>query len=316
MVSQYTVLLHWQLEKILAQEKTNMAVLFADVSDSTKLYEAIGDTAAFGNVRQIIGLLKGIAEAHKGRVVKTIGDGLMCAFPDADGAAGAAGEMQRQVALLPPMKSGKQLTIRVGFHYGPVIQDGEDVFGDSVNVAARMAGLALSGQAITDAFTVAALSASLRESTRQINALPVKGKAEEVEVHELMWQASSDRTVIPGRTAAPVSTPASGPSIKLRHQGKEVAFRDTVYLGREGAGNHIVIADPMASRRHVKIELRAGKFVLVDQSSNGTFVVIGSAGEIRLKREEMILYSSGRFAFGHSVNDAGADLVEFDCDTK
>ena len=191
----------------MTQQKTNMVVLFADVSDSTKLYEAIGDTAAFGNVRELIGLLRGIAEAYNGRVVKTIGDGVMCAFPDADGAASAAGEMQRQVGLRPPMKGGIQLTIRVGFRYGPVIEDGEDVYGDTVNIAARMTGLALPGQAITDSDTVAALSSSLRDTVRQINALPVRGKAEEIEVYELMWQASVDRTVIPGRVTAPPVTP-------------------------------------------------------------------------------------------------------------
>ena len=300
----------------MEQQKTRMAVLFADVSDSTRLYESLGDTAAFGNVREVIGLLKDITEASGGRVVKTIGDGLMCAFPGADGAASAAGEMQRQIALRAPMKSGKQLTIRVGFHFGPVIQDGEDVFGDSVNVAARMAGLALSGQALTDADTVAALSAQLRDSTRPINALPVKGKAEEVEVHELLWQTSSDRTVIPGRTSAPVSVPGGGSRIKLTHQGRESTFKETIYFGREAAGNHVVIADVMASRRHAKIELRAGKFVLVDQSSNGTFVIVGGANEIKLKREEMILYSTGRFAFGHSTAEPGAEVVEFSCDVK
>ncbi|MBI3043200.1 MAG: adenylate/guanylate cyclase domain-containing protein [Betaproteobacteria bacterium] len=299
----------------MPEQKTRMAVLFADVSDSTRLYEALGDTAAFGNVRQVIGLLKGITEAFGGRVVKTIGDGLMCAFPEADAAAQAAGEMQKQIAQRPPLESGKKLTIRVGFHYGPVIQDGEDVFGDSVNVAARMAGLALSAQALTDADTVAALSAPLRESTRQINALPVKGKAEEVLVHELMWQVSSDRTVIPGRSE-PVSVPGGGPRIKLTHLGKQTTFKDTIYFGREAAGNHVVVADPMASRRHAKIELRAGKFVLVDQSSNGTYVIVGNAAEIRLKREEMILYSSGKFAFGHSTVDAGAEVIAFDCDVK
>src|SRR5687768_435018 len=114
----------------LAEQKTNLAVLFADVTDSTRLYEAIGDTAAFGNVREVVGLLKGITEAYGGRVVKTIGDGLMCVFPDADNAASAAGEMQRQIGERPPLKSGKTIMIRVGFHYGPVIQDGDDVFGD------------------------------------------------------------------------------------------------------------------------------------------------------------------------------------------
>ncbi len=299
----------------MEQQKTNMAVLFADVSDSTRLYESLGDTAAFGNVREVIGLLKGITEAFGGRVVKTIGDGLMCAFPAADAAASAAGEMHRQIAQRPPLKSGKHLTIRVGFHFGPVIQDGDDVFGDSVNVAARMAGLALPGQALTDDATVAALSEQLRGSTRPINALPVKGKAEEVEVHELLWQADGDRTVtvIPGRPAKSVTVPGGGPSIRLTHQGKETTFKDTIYFGREAAGNHVVITNPMASRRHAKIELRASKFVLVDQSSNGTFVVLGNNVEQRLKREEMILYSSGRFAFGHSTAEPGAEVVEFNC---
>ena len=299
----------------MTEQKTSMAVLFADVSDSTRLYEALGDTVAFGSVREIIALLKSITEACEGRVVKTIGDGLMCAFPSADCAANAAGEMQRHIAQRPPMPGGRQLTIRVGFHFGPVIQDGEDVFGDSVNVAARMAGLALSGQALTDAYTVAALSAHLRDATRQINALPVKGKAEEVEVHELLWQSGGDRTVIPGRTAAgPASVHGGGPRIRLTHQGMETTYKDTVYFGREAAGNQVVVADPMASRRHAKIELRAGKFVLVDQSSNGTFVVIGGNAELQLKREEMILYSSGKFAFGHSTANPEAEVIGFDCD--
>ena len=297
----------------MAKEKLNLAVLFADVSDSTRLYEAIGDTAAFGNVRQVIDSLKGVTEAFNGRVVKTIGDSLMCAFPDADGAASAAGEMQRQIAQLPPLGSGKKMTIRVGFHFGPVIQDGEDVFGDSVNIAARMAGLALSGQAITTSDTVNMLSSSLRDTMRQINALPVKGKAEEIEVHELMWQASVERTVIPGRTAPPpVSRLKEGPSMKLVYRGREIVVKETVYLGRDDS-NTVFIMDPMASRRHAKIELRGGKFVLVDQSSNGTFVTLGGNTEMRLKREEVILYGSGIITFGHSAAADAAEKVQFNC---
>jgi class 3 adenylate cyclase len=297
----------------VAELKTNLAVLFADVSDSTRLYEAIGDTAAYGNVREVVGLLKGITEAYRGRVVKTIGDGLMCVFPGADEAASAAGEMQRQIAQRPPLENGKTLTIRVGFHFGPVIQDGEDVFGDSVNLASRVAGLALAGQALTTTDTVAALSSSLRDSVRPINALPVKGKSEEIEVHELMWQASLDRTVIPGRApeAAVAATAATGPKLKLVYRGRQLIANETVYLGRD-ASNTVFIMDPMASRRHAKIELRGGHFVLVDQSSNGTFVVISGAPELLLKRQELVLYSSGRIAFGHSTAE-GADPVEFDC---
>ncbi len=291
-----------------------MAVLFADVSDSTRLYESLGDTAAFGGVRGVLGSLRNVSDAFGGRVVKTIGDGLMCVFPDADSAASAAAEMQRTIAQRPPLERGKKLTIRVGFHVGPVIQDGDDVFGDCVNVAARMAALALAGQAITTAGTVAALSAHLREITRPIDALPVKGKSEGVEVHELMWQSGSERTVIPGRTPAEAAQRGGVLVLRLTHRGQQKSVTMSATFGRD-ADNTFVITDPMASRRHAKIERRADHFVLMDQSSNGTYLVIGGS-EVRLRRQEVVLHSTGRIAFGHSPSDAGAETVEFDCNIK
>ena len=297
----------------MAQDKTSLAVLFADVSDSTNLYESLGDTGAFGQVRDCLALLRTVTQTFNGRVVKTIGDGAMCVFPTADAAAQAAREMHNQIALRPPVAGKAKLSIRVGFHYGPVIEEGEDVFGDSVNIASRMTSLALSGQAITTAETVAALSPDLREITRRLDALPVKGKAEEVDVHELLWQMSSDRTIIPGRSA-PLAPLGGGPCVRLRYRGREIVLKDSAWFGRD-PGNTVVITDPMASRRHAKIELRAGRFVLVDQSSNGTFVKLGAdGGELRLRREEMILHGNGRIAFGHSTLDSAAETVEFRCD--
>lgn len=297
----------------MAQTKANLAVLFVDVSDSTGLYELLGDSTAFGAVREVIELLKRTTVTAGGRVAKSIGDGLMCVFPSADAAAKAAGEMQWHVAARPPLKSGEQLAIRAGFRVGTAIQDGEDVFGDTVNIAARMAGLALSGQVLMDAGTVAALSPRLRESTRRINAMPVKGKAEPVQVHELLWQMSSDRTVIMGAATAAGVASVREPRITITHGGKSTVFKSTIYFGREAAGNDVVMTDAKTSRRHAKIELRAGKFVLVDQSSNGTYVVISLANEICLKREELILYANGRFAFGHGTAEPGAEIVEFNC---
>ncbi|HKA41666.1 MAG TPA: adenylate/guanylate cyclase domain-containing protein [Burkholderiales bacterium] len=295
----------------MAREKANMAVLFADVSGSTRMYEALGDTAAFGKVQECLGLLKRIATAFGGRVVKTIGDGAMCVFDTSDAAAQAAGEMQLQMARLPD--DGKsRLMIRIGFHFGPVIEQGDDVFGDSVNLAARLSGLAIASQVITSAETVETMSSGLQDMTRRITALPVKGKILEVDVHELMWQASSERTVIPGRSRG--AAPASGPAIKLTYRGREVRLKDAAWFGRD-ADNTVVIADRMASRRHAKIEQRGDKFVLVDQSSNGTFVTLGGS-EMRLRREEVILHGAGVIAFGHSASEAGEETVEFRCDSR
>jgi len=296
----------------MAKEKTSLAVLFVDVSDSTRMYESLGDTKAFGNVRKVIELLTGVTAAFNGRVAKQIGDGLMCAFPDADGAAGAAGEMQRQVAQLPPLAGGKKLAIRVGFHYGPVIQDGGELFGDSVHLASRMAGLALSGQAVTDSATVAALSTSLREIMRRLDGVAVKGEEEGVEVHELMWQEGSERTKIPDRVPPSPASRTGGAAIKLTYRGRELVAKNTVYLGRD-PGSTIQVADSMASRQHAKIELRAGRFVLVDQSSNGTFLTLGDAPEVRLKREEAMLRGVGVITFGRGAAEAGTEALRFDC---
>lgn len=288
-----------------------MAVLFADVSDSTRMYESLGDTAAFRQVRVCIDLLTSITTEFDGRIVKTIGDGLMCAFPGSDQAAQAAREMHRRIAEHPPLPRGKRLTIRIGFHYGPVIESGTDVFGDSVNVAARMAGLALAGQVLTTVDAVTTMSPTLRETTRRLEALPVKGKEEAIEVYEVLWQASSDRTVVPGRTGHGAADTAN-PALALTYRGRQFVLEAAATLGRDG-DNTVSIADPLASRRHARVELRGGKFVLIDQSSNGTFVTPSGGEEIKLRREEMILQGSGVIAFGHSAREPGSELLEYRC---
>lgn len=290
-----------------------MAVLFVDVSDSTKIYEALGDTVAFAAVRGCLDLLQDIIKAFDGLVVKTIGDGVMCVFPTADAAAMAASEMQ--VRISRRLNEGEtKLMIRVGFLYGPVIQDGDDIFGDSVNVAARMAGLALSGQVITTGATVAALSPLLRNFTRRLDALPVKGKSEEVEVHELLWQTGSDHTVMPTRPA-PKTVDSGTASLHVTYRGVTTTLKGDASFGRD-TGNTVVAIDPTASRLHARVELRGGKFILIDQSSYGTFVTISGGSEIRLRREELILHGSGVIVFGHSARDTADDVVEFRCESS
>ena len=136
-----------------------MAVLFADISGSTKLYDTLGDTQAKRLIDECIGLMRGAVAHYGGRVIKTIGDEVMCVLPDADNGCLAATEMQLKIAALPAVADVKR-AIRVGFHAGPVIEEASDVFGDTVNLAARMAGLAKGMQIITTQATVERLSAA------------------------------------------------------------------------------------------------------------------------------------------------------------
>lgn len=122
----------------------NCAVLFADVAGSTKLYEALGDKLAKKLVDEVLAALTIITRRHGGRVIKTIGDEAMCVFASAERGFYAAIDIQQKIDTVPVV-SGSKRRIRIGFHAGPVIEEKGDVFGDTVNTAARMSGLARHG---------------------------------------------------------------------------------------------------------------------------------------------------------------------------
>jgi class 3 adenylate cyclase len=288
------------------------ALLFADVSGSTSLYEKLGDKPALAAIGKVLDELRKSVALQDGHVVKTIGDEVMAAFSSADAAMQAACDMQHRIAAIPPT-ADVRLAIRVGFHFGPAIEERGDYFGDTVNTAARMAGLAKSGQIITSGPTVAALSPLLQESTRGIDAMQVKGKQDEIQIYEVIWHDSDDLTALAAR-----DLPGGMPEATLTLTYGSLTFKlgaeqKAAALGRD-AGNELVIPDKMASRVHCKIEYRRGKFFLVDQSTNGTYVTVEGDAEIQLKREQLMLRGRGVISLGHIATAAGGELVSFACD--
>lgn len=291
-------------------DSSDLCIVFADLSGSTRLYERLGDAAALATVERCLNTLKGAVRIHKGRVVKTIGDEIMAAFDDAARGMHAAQEMQQRIEELPSPAQGIALAIRIGFAFGPALTENGDVFGDTVNTAARMAGLAKAGQILTTADTVAALPDFLHTACRKMDVLTVKGKAEDICVCEVLWQEGADLTMLGG-----LSAPSAMPVARLHLTHGDTAHLlgpdDTALgLGRDPA-SHLVIRDPRASRSHARIERRRDKFVLIDMSSNGTFVTIDGEAELMLKREELILRGRGRVVFGHAWGQDTTEWVEF-----
>jgi hypothetical protein len=287
----------------------DLAILFADVSGSTALYEKLGDQEALAIIDEVLGELKKSVAIQKGRVVKTIGDELMAALPSANHAMLASCDMQNRVAAIPPRK-GVKVAIRIGFHFGPVIEDEADFYGDAVNVAARMAELAKAGQIITSMPSVKLLSPLLRKDTRDLDSVSVKGKQEEIRIFEIFWQHSDDLTMA-SSPLVPETKPE--PKLTLRHGGQTLELgtaRPSAAMGRDAA-NDLVTADKKASRVHAKIEYRRGQFFLVDQSTNGTYVTSDGHEEIMLKREQVMLRGRGVFSFGHSASTDGGEVVNF-----
>lgn len=295
-------------EAFAQQSAVTLAVLFADIAGSTRMYETLGDALAKKMVGECIALMRGIVEQYGGRVIKTLGDEVMCVLPEADSGCLVAIDMQLKIMALPTVSNVKR-AIRVGFHAGPVLEENDDVFGDTVNLAARMAGLAKATQIITTQGTVERLSPLLQSSTRRIAALSVKGKGCDVQVCEVIWQGGEELTM----TTASIMTPPKPTRLHLRYGTTELVLEQAnagLVLGRD-ASCQIVVADRMASRQHARIERRQDKFFLVDQSTNGTFVACAGESEIALRREEVMLRGQGHIAFGRSVSEAGDEAVEF-----
>lgn len=287
------------------------AVLFADVAGSTALYEVLGDERAFALVEKCLGLMSACTVQARGRVVKTLGDAVMAVFDSADDAAAAATEMQRRVDELGP-SVGVRLGLRIGFRHGAVVERDGDVFGDTVNLASRLCDLASRGQVITDRETAGQLSAVHLANLRQLFSVPVKGKAEEVELVELGWQTGDGE-----KTAIFVSRPKAGTGpalLELELEGQRIEMgpqRRKVTFGRDLEAD-FTVRNPLVSRAHAMIERRREHFVLVDHSSNGSFVGFEGKPEIQVHHEELTLVGRGSIAFGQPRAEA-AQVVSFRC---
>lgn len=299
----------------MARENVEVGVMFADVTGSTKLYETLGDENANRIIGKTIDIMAKITEGYRGFVIKTIGDEIMCRFSSANDCVRAAIECQEEISA-GIQGEDTQISIKVGLHFGPAIlmEDG-DVFGDAVNVSARMAGIAKGAQIITTQDTVNLLDADLQDMSRRFDKTNVKGKEEEIIVHQVVWEASDDVTRIE------ISTDEVKEEIKylaLEFQGNQQRLTSedhrTFVIGR-GVQSDLLCKTRLASRSHATLEFRRGKFLLTDQSSNGTFVKTDDGEDIFLRRQELMLWGSGYIGLGEEISKEDAsDVIRYSCE--
>ncbi len=283
------------------------AILFADIAGSTSLYETSGDAVAMTAVTRCLDTLKQIARTYQGEVIKTIGDEVMCIFAAVDDAIRAANEMQAKVEGDKVL----HLKIRVGVHAGSVMTADGDVYGDTVNLAARLVQLANPGQILTSGQVFDSLSAYLQVTCRRLYATSVKGRNEKVTIFEALWQQDDGMTIVTSAHAV-AALPASRLLLVHREQTWTVSEEaNALTVGRD-ASNDVAIDIPTASRQHLRIEFRKGRIVLVDRSSNGSFITLGTGENIVLRREEFVLTGSGRIGLGCLAADCGEDALGFE----
>lgn len=291
-----------------------ITILFADVSGSTKLFELRGDVMARSLISAVLGALGDVAGRHGGRVIKTIGDEVMCTFPDALKGLTAATDMQKRVAHDPGFAK-ENLAIRIGLHHGDALIEDNDVYGDAVNTAARMASLAKREQIVTTATTVGVVTANAVKS-RSLGTARVAGKVMPIEIVDVLWQDDmANVTTVQRAIRLPGQDGITGTKLTVRYRGRVMDLTPTsppFTLGRDATSSLVIDAE-WVSRNHAMIEYKRGYFMLSDRSTNGTWVKLGEDDELRLHRDEIHLRKTGTISLGQAVAANKEDVLYYQC---
>jgi class 3 adenylate cyclase len=292
-----------------------LTILFADVSGSTKLFETRGDLEARRLVAAILGALSEVTARHGGRVIKTIGDEIMCTYPGPMQGLLCAVDMQKRIAHDVNFAKDK-LAIRIGLHHGETLVEDNDVYGDAVNTAARMASLAKREQIITTASTVAMLTNVGMLHTRSVGQARVAGKLHPIDIVDVQWQEdTSNVTMVQRAIRLDASGQPAAAKLLLRYRGQVLeldALSPPFTLGRDAASSLCVDAE-WVSRNHAMIEYKRGYFMISDRSTNGTWVKLGDDDELRLHRDEVHLRKSGSISLGQTVALNPDHVLYFQC---
>ncbi|MEQ1801782.1 MAG: adenylate/guanylate cyclase domain-containing protein [Gammaproteobacteria bacterium] len=284
-----------------AVPEKKLAILFADVVGSTQLYEALGDDRARETVQQCLRVMKQATEHYGGTVIKTMGDEVMSTFPSADDALNAANQMQQRITNTIRIETDdSHVSIRIGCHFGPVVAEDRDIFGAAVHTANRMTSQAKAGQIITTSALVEQLTPQWKALVRQIDVATPKGQSDEVAVFEVLWQPEEATNMLPSIDPA-ARPPATAARLRLRFRGEELVVGDqgkaTITMGRADE-NDVVVKGNLISRVHARIDVARNRFVLVDESTNGTFIQQDVGEELYVRRDSTVLTGSGIISMG------------------
>jgi class 3 adenylate cyclase len=295
-----------------------LAILFADVVGSTHIYEVMGDSLARDMVLTCVDIMRTATEAHAGSVIKTIGDEIMATFPTADSALNAASQMQHEIRTRTNLKVGGQsVAIRIGCHFGSVVIENRDIFGAAVHTANRMTSQAKAGQIMISGTMVQQLAPEWRSSVRHIDVTMLKGKSSEDELYEVLWQKEDATSMLPALAlGALLREKQKSLRLRISYQGQEILLsngRANLTMGR-AEENDIVVKGNLISRIHARIEFDRNKFLLIDQSTNGTFVTNNNGEESFVRRDSLPLKGQGRIGLGSTPGNSSTQYLQFSCE--
>lgn len=290
----------------MAQTQQTVAILFADIAGSTELYQKVGDVEAHRRVAESLAFMAQAVMQHGGEVLRTVGDSTLASFNSCDNALLAASTMQL-------LHKDTPLSVRAGFHYGPVIPDKGDVYGNAVNIAARVASFAKTEEITATEFSISQLSDEYKQRANLLDKIQVKGISEPVGVYRITWEADEAMHTRVAPQATPNVVPNQHLALVLKtnsadhHLNRENAL---LTIGRDESCSVSIDGDRV-SRKHAQVEWTAGQIQLSDTSTNGTYVHRQGQPALFVRRETVVLEGEGEIGFGCLPSEDETHAVSF-----
>ncbi len=295
----------------------SVVMVFADIAGSTALYESLGNERATEAVTAVVHWLGESIQNQGGRVVKTLGDGVLGAFPDAPHAVRAMANLMRShqdhLRQWPPEV---RLQVRVGVAGGEVVEVDGDCYGDAVNLAARLCERSGPGE-VWVAGPAAQEAGAVRDARFvRLGGMEIRGKSEPVTVYGLEWRQDEDPDSQTMQAYLPSTLgmlPAGDVQIQVQWGGGGRVFAPEEMPLQVGRAREapLCVDDPRVSRQHARIDWRGGTFVLTDLSRFGTWVRFEGGEPVLLRRDACMLHGRGQIALGVPFGDASAPTLEF-----
>lgn len=294
----------------MLQTGSEVALLLVDITGSTKLYDTVGDEAAFVQIGGCLARLAAIAEQQNGSIILSRGDDLLCSFAQAGDAFQAVRRMLAEYT--------DELTLHGGLHYGPVVLMNGDIYGDAANVTARLSSHARPGEALVSSECVAQLSEEDQKHVQHLGDFWFKGKASDMDVFSLVIDdpvADEDRTKLPERRLKRKDhsdQPLSLAVITLKSSDQTLSLKGDmrVTIGRSSECD-MVLEPSWVSRQHAIITTARGKVEIEDISSSGTYVQTGDGYDLFLRREKVVLAGAGLISPTLPTSEENARVVRY-----
>lgn len=295
-------------------------VVFADLMGSTGVFETIGSARGSRVVTELTQWISEICIAHRGRVIKTLGDGVLAVFEHAPDAIDAVVEMQRDnQKRLSQSTAGTRLPIRIGVARGEVEFIDDDCYGDAVNVASRLSDLSGPHQIWVNEPSLADSDETDGVRFRPLGPITIRGRAEACQVFQVEWHENLSSDLMTMQASIDpeqdqLDKAVLGGEVVLSWLTLQRRFRSSqlpIHIGRVSQAE-FVVNDPRVSRAHARIDWRNGSILLVDISTYGSWVrFFGGGSDLLLRREECVLHGSGEIALGASFADVTVPTVKF-----